>query len=478
MNIPFLSCNKCTNSEDSFLITKNSLQNNKDDKIKENIYIPSDDNNKSINNLEIIEYPYSYCNQEETEIYNNNTNDNLLKSDDNNEFINVKEMLEKGLDHHIHYRNNEKNMYNNSSGVINNEDSITQNKILLKNLYDNNDNNNNDKNNNIKINVNTDINKDINKDIHNNIGSRTSRGGIKNLKMNSHERDKKKNEKSKEKRNNNNNNIIGIKVEYPCPDTDAYLDNNTKTNTNTNTNNNTHNNNNNNNNNNNKLMKTQVIKTERNSKEKKRKKTEINFNFVKISKAHLAKNKQTDIRKKNKTINKTSRRLNVKNNINISTSKNINTFSLYLNSNINVSEDLLFKSKMKKINVSKKIFSKKMSNELMRSKKSSNVNIKKKTIHKIIDNKFLNIFNKNENNTKSLINNIYRINYRVRNTVFNYPVRKNKENRVSKCYLKKTAKPDLSYAIKNSFNPFDQEESKVSRITRYIKSKSKRKQNK
>ncbi len=126
------------------------------------------------------------------------------------------------------------------------------------------------------------------------------------------------------------------------------------------------NNKNNNNNNNNKLMKTQVIKTERNSKEKKRKKTEINFNFVKISKAHLAKNKQTDIRKKNKTINKTSRRLNVKNNINISTSKNINTFSLYLNSNINVSEDLLFKSKMKKINISKKIFSKKMRNELMR----------------------------------------------------------------------------------------------------------------
>ena len=380
MNFPFFSCNKCTNSDkDSLLLTKSSFINNKDDIIKENIILSSEDNNnKSKNDLEIIEYPYAYCNQEETELNNINTND----GSDDNEFINVKDILEKGLEHHIHYRNNNKknNIINNSSGVINNEDSITQNKILLKNLYNNNDNNNVQTNNNngIKIGKKNNI-----------IEGNESKKGLKNFKMENNKKEKKRYEKSKEKRNNNN--IIGIKVEYPCPDTDAYLDKNTKanTNTNSNTNNNTYY----------KVKKTtKIIKSEVHSKEKKLKQTEPDFNYNKISNLQLAKIRHNVLKRKNKTTNKTNKKLSIKHSLNTSISKNLNTYNLYLDNNINASEDLLFKSKMKKLDISKNIFIKKINNlESTRSKKNSKIK-KKKNDKKIIDKKLSNTLNKTDNN--------------------------------------------------------------------------------
>jgi hypothetical protein len=287
--------------------------------------------------------------------------------------------------------------------------------------------------------------------------------------MQNNEREKKRFEKSKEKRNNNNNkNIIGIKVEYPCPDTDAYLDNNTKTNTNTNsnTNNNTYYN----------LIKTnQVVKSEDHSKEKKLKQTETNSNHKKISNLQLAKSRHNVLKRKNKTANKTNKKLSVKRSLNSSTSKNLNTCSLYLNNKINVSEDLLFKSNMKKFDISKNLCIKKITNlETNISKKNSK--IKKKNIDKrIIDKKLINILTKTDNNSKQLLNDIIKMNnFTARNTVLNYPDRK---KRVSKSNLKKAKKKqDLSYSIRASLNPFDQEENRISKIVKRIKSKSRKKQ--
>jgi hypothetical protein len=458
MNFPFFSCNKCTNSEkDSLLLTKSSFINNKDDIIKENLILSSEENNnKSINDLEIIEYPYVYCNQEEAELYNINTND---RSDDN-EFINVKDMLEKGLDHHIHYRNNNKNnnIINNSSSVINNEDSITQNKILLKNLYSNNDNNN------AQISNNNEIKIDKKNNI---IEGYESKKRLKNFKMQNNKKEKKRYENSKEKRNNNNN-IIGIKVEYPCPDIDEYLNNNTKTNTNTNfkTNNNTYYN----------VKKaTQVVKSEVHSKEKKVKQTKSNFNLNKISNLQLAKYRHNVLKRKNKTINNTNSKLSVKHSLNTSISKNLNTYSLYLDNNNNFLEELLFKNKMKKFDTIKNLCIKKINNlESTRLKKNSKIK-KKKIDKRILDKRFSNILNKTDNNSKQLLNDTIKINnYTVRNTFLNYHDRK---KRVSKCNLKRVKKKqDLSYSIRASSNPFELEEIKISKIVKRIKSKSKKNQ--
>lgn len=132
MNFPNLACNKCNLSEkDSFSITKGSMAKNKDEINKDN-FINLEDNNQSTNNLEIIDYPYSFnSNQDETKT-------NHIETEENNDYINEKNLLEKGLNDNIRYRNNNRNTLNSSSLILKNEDSITQNKILLKNLYNNN----------------------------------------------------------------------------------------------------------------------------------------------------------------------------------------------------------------------------------------------------------------------------------------------------------------------------------------------------
>lgn len=218
MEFPLFVCNNCNFAEkENHILLKGykikQYNNPKKLDIKKEEYKTSsidDNNSSSTNQLEIIEYPYN--------LEFNNEDDSLelnLKA--------AKMQLEKNLgmfNDDISNRSNqnlwEEGNYegtnfksitaNNSSVIINNEDNISQNKILLKNLYSNYNNNNE---NNKKKNL---IKKNGNKKVK---GKK-----LKKLKKNS------SNTKTLNKLSHENYNftdkigdkIFGIKVNYPCPD--------------------------------------------------------------------------------------------------------------------------------------------------------------------------------------------------------------------------------------------------------------------
>jgi hypothetical protein len=172
MNFPLMVCNNCNNSDkESFLLLKGyKVKNNnncpKQDNKKQQMITTSDDNNNSTNNLEIIDYPYS-INYNQDETFPINPTDINIKTDLNYEILNnvikKENFMEDGFNEKNHIsRNINQITLNNLSGIINNEDSITQNKILLKNLYSNYnknigsyENNNNNENNKKDIDNNT-----------------------------------------------------------------------------------------------------------------------------------------------------------------------------------------------------------------------------------------------------------------------------------------------------------------------------------
>ena len=255
MNFPVLICSNCDKDiiEDSFLL---GLKNEKELKKNNQDEVSYTDNNYSTNNyLEIIDYPYSLNNNqiesnvendmseqiyfpvktEEKKIKRNfdDFDDDLLdfkppklftkvnkeKTEEKKEIEPVlktepEELKEKILKNETNnYINNEQNtdikMYSNKSeSLINNDNSIMNNKLLLTNYYKNSSGNyvikdefNKIENNNkVSITRNlTDINDTLNKN-----------------------------------NNNINNKIIGLKVDYPCPDTDSfYYKSNTKSSLNT-----------------------------------------------------------------------------------------------------------------------------------------------------------------------------------------------------------------------------------------------------
>lgn len=136
MNFPLISCAQFRRSEEnSFLMSK--ISNNKEEK-KEEVCTSSNGNDKSTNSLEIIDYPYpSNYNQEVSFI--NSGSEIKFKGDETNETINNESYMR--LHELIEEKLNMKNSLNSSSCVLNNEDSITQNKIILQNLYNNHNNN-------------------------------------------------------------------------------------------------------------------------------------------------------------------------------------------------------------------------------------------------------------------------------------------------------------------------------------------------
>ena len=241
MSFPLLICSNCEKdvNNDSFLL----LRYNNEKELKE---VSFTDNNNSTNNyLEIIDYPYSLNNNQ---LESNNENDlseqiyypakteekkikrkfddfddDLLDIKPPKLFTKVKkdkieekkevsqpiktepeEPKDKILkievnNYFSNELNNDKKMYSNKSeSLINNDNSIMNNKLLLTNYYKN-------------YTVNCEIPDDVNK-IKKNDKESISRN-FTDINNN----------------NNSNNKIIGLKVDYPRPDTDSlYFLSNTK----------------------------------------------------------------------------------------------------------------------------------------------------------------------------------------------------------------------------------------------------------
>lgn len=174
MNFNLFSCNKCNSSvKSSFLASKDISSNEKENGNKQ-LLPPSDDNKSTSDYLEIIDYPYSLNNNDDKTIeMNSNQFDDKTKSKINSFF-------EEEQNENANFFKNKfyKNPSNSSSGIINNEDSIIQNKMLLTNYYNN-------------------LNENAKKENINQIKAPLTDVNL-------------------EKRKNYDN--IGIKVEYPCCD--------------------------------------------------------------------------------------------------------------------------------------------------------------------------------------------------------------------------------------------------------------------
>ena len=222
MNFSLFGCEKCGFSgKESFLMSKDS-QMNKDERFKKEKSLISSKNDTSINNLEIIDYPYpSNLNTDESfkKIFKN-----IIHKDDNNitinndSFMKIHGLIEENLDNNNLGVN--KNTLNSSSGIIKNEDSITQNKIILNNLYSNYNNNilnkkNINYNNNILLKKNINYNdnsngidkKEIDKKIFNNLFHQKPENNLKNI------IEKAKNQPNK----------LDMKLEFIIPKTDRII---------------------------------------------------------------------------------------------------------------------------------------------------------------------------------------------------------------------------------------------------------------
>ena len=366
MNIPLFECNKCKLSEkNSFLISKTSIHKEEIPK-KEKIYTSSGNDN-STDNLEIIDYPYpSHINQDVSFI--NNESEINKKGEETNETINnesymrLHELIEEKLNKLYSKLGKENNNINTSSGVLNNEDSITQNKKLLQNLYSN-QNNNNAKENNINNN-----DKIINNKNKNNYTTKKSEQKKKTLVV-----------------KYNRNKCMDLKMEKYHAITDRLSTINN-------------------------LFENKIINTQRQMKEKKIK-IKRNFSISKITR------NKTNIVKKNNT-------LIMNKNFNTNNNLYFESFSLNKNKNKNASVSYNNKSKNKSINKSKnksknKSINKKRNISLLFKKKikeiltNNNIDINNKTnIIKIknkekliniskINNNYNNNTNKNKNNEKN-----------------------------------------------------------------------------
>ena len=439
-------CNNCNNSDnESFLLLEGyKIKNNnnclKQDNKKEQIINTSDDNNNSTNNLEIIDYPYSIKYNQDKE-FPINPSDINKTTDLNYEFlsndIKKENFIEDRFNENNHVsRNINRITLNNSSGIINNEDSITQNKILLKNLYSNynkniggfeNNNNNNENN-----------KQDIENNNKNSKIEKKNENNFKNNKLYNIE-------KYKIAYKNNHNNLIGLKVEYPSPDTENFT---AKSNN---------------------LIISQTIKTN-GQKRKIVKKVKIDFKKYHKSSA----NKTKDLKNKNiKAYNKT---VNMNNNININTKKNVNI-------NNNLVTEIDSKTKLKIINIFKlyaktkikALYKRKMNNNTGNnnskrknttvSRRTTVENIKKykpylnsKLANKTINTSVL-ITKKNsfmvynQNYKKLLLNRFNQSNYNCRNAVLDYSDKNYKYSNLMN--LRKKISEKYALTLKTYLNPFD-----------------------
>ena len=218
MEFPLFVCNNCNFADkDNYILLKGHkikpYNNPNKLNIKKEEYKTSsidDNNSSSTNQLEIIEYPYNLDFNEEDDSLELNLRAAKMQLEKNLGMIHddmsnksSQNILEEG--NNCDGRNFKSTTLNSSSLIVNNEDNISQNKILLKKLYSNYNNIKNEEN---KKNKNL-IKKNGNKKVK----------GKKLKKLKKYN----SNTKTPCSINNENNNlnsdkIIGIKVNYPCPD--------------------------------------------------------------------------------------------------------------------------------------------------------------------------------------------------------------------------------------------------------------------
>ena len=424
MNIPLLSCNKCKLSEkDSFLIPKDSQINNEERYIIEKSLISSKNDN-STNNLEIIDYPYpSNLNTDESFKKNvNNKDDKNNITINNDSFMKIHGLIEQNLNNDL---DKNKATLTSSSGIIKNEDSITQNKIILNNLYSNYNNKILTK---ISLNKNIDNkeNKKLDKNKINNIIAKNNDKNLKNIKN-----------KTKKKLN-----TMSMKLEFIKPITDRFStkDKNIKES---------------------KIIKTKRYKDESTSKIKintkktklSRNKTNIKNNSININKninfkinLDMLSNNNSDDNNKNA---KTKRIGNKKNNklklINKQKIKNI------LNNNLNS----VFKKIEKKENV--KVKEKYISNNITNIYKTLNFTNKKNLINytNVSNSNSNRIYLSNVNYTRLLLNRVNLVNYNYKNAFSKSNEKRIKKNKQK---IEKMKKTNIIYSRKNYFNPFETNE--------------------
>ena len=439
-------CTNCNNSEkESFLLLKgNKIKNNnnclKEDNKKEQLITTSDDNNNSTNNLEIIDYPYSInFNQDET--FQINANDLNIGIENNYEILNSEmkkeNFIEDGFkENNYASRNINRITLNNSSGIINNEDSITQNKILLQNLYSN---YNKNINNNENINENNKVYKVDNDTKDSNIEKKNEKNNIKNKKLYNIEK-------------NNitykiHHNIDGIKVEYPVPDTENFISKS------------------------NNLISSKLTKADAQTNNEK--KIKINLKKYQKSSINQTKDLNNNIKKKNININikntRNAKKIKVNNKNNLPSefdSKNkekiLNTFKLYTNNKISNS---LKQKKTKAINNNSKL------KTITVSRKTTVKNIKKYKPYLCfkLTNMTINtsapITKKNrmmsyqENYKKLLLNKFNLSNYNCRNTVLDYSEKNFKYTNLMS--LRKRRNEECVLISKTYLNPFDIVQKKI-----------------
>ena len=164
MEFPLFVCNNCNFADkDNYILLKGykikPYNNPNKLNIKKEEYKTSsidDNNSSSTNQLEIIEYPYNLDFNEEDDSLELNLRAAKMQFEKNLGMIHDdmsnksnQNLLEEG--NNYDGRNFKNSTLNNSSLIVNNEDNISQNKILLKKLYSNYNNINNEENKKKKI---------------------------------------------------------------------------------------------------------------------------------------------------------------------------------------------------------------------------------------------------------------------------------------------------------------------------------------
>ena len=195
----FFACKKSSSSSLNNLDINpgNSSTNQEEKNNPDNLLLSTNDNNNSSYNLEIIDYPYSSNFNDDKTVTMNSACKNINTKNKTNILINnynPQKILKEERNNSIKLFNYDfyNSSSNSSSGIINNEDSVIQNKMLLNAYYQNYNNFN-----------------------PNNINNKNNIPNKKQIKYN-FQKNKIKGKKIKD-------NTLEIKVEYPNPDSQEFL---------------------------------------------------------------------------------------------------------------------------------------------------------------------------------------------------------------------------------------------------------------
>ena len=191
----FFACKRRNSSSNNLLSGRNLSPQKKEEKNdKESLLLSKDNIIDTTYNLEIIDYPYSINNNDDKTVTMNSDKKKMktknkvtaLVNNINPQYVLKDEIIdnEKIFNNHFYTNSSQE-----SSGIINNEDNVAQNKMLLNNYY---------------------INYNI---IHfNGINDNEKKEGA-NMVSN----------KSNKNKNKINENANGIKVEYQNPDSETFF---------------------------------------------------------------------------------------------------------------------------------------------------------------------------------------------------------------------------------------------------------------